>query len=178
MVNIMSLKKIKLLNVIFLLFLSIFWHFVYDFVPSFFTSLFFPVNESIWEHMKIIYYSFIVVSIIEYLLCKSNNIKINNWFIEVMVKSLMGIVVYLSIFVPIYLIWGHTLVLAIGIMIFVYILMEFWGYKILKSDELNIKVLPIIILILMSILFIILTYYPLHNFLFFDEIKFGYGILK
>jgi len=56
--------------------------------------------------------------------------------------------------------------------------MEFIGYKILTSEELNINILPVIIIALGCIMFVILTFYPLHNFLFFDEVKFGYGILK
>ena len=53
MVIYMTLKKWKVISCIGIFLLSALLHFIYDWFPSFFTSLFFPVNESIWEHNKI-----------------------------------------------------------------------------------------------------------------------------
>ena len=39
-------------------------HFVYDFVPSPAVALIAPVNESIWEHLKIIYWPFLAGALI------------------------------------------------------------------------------------------------------------------
>lgn len=174
----MSLKKIKIINVVFLFLLSFLWHFVYDWFPNNIFALFFPVNESIWEHMKIIYYCLLMGSILEFVLCKKNNIKINNFYIEAMVKSILGVIFYLIIFIPLYLWLGESLLISISLMLITYIFMEYNGYKILTGEEMNINILPVIIIVLGCIMFVILTFYPLHNFLFFDEVKFGYGILK
>lgn len=174
----MTLKKIKIINVVFLFLLSFLWHFMYDLFPNNIFALVFPVNESIWEHMKIIYYCLLLGSVLEFYLCKKNNIKINNFYIEAMVKSLLGVIFYLIVFIPLYLWLGESMVISIGLMLVTYIFMEFIGYKILVSEELNINILPVIIIVLGCIMFVILTFYPLHNFLFFDEVKFGYGILK
>ena len=174
----MSLKKIKIINVVFLFLLSFLWHFVYDWFPNNIFALFFPVNESIWEHMKIIYFCLFMGSILEFVLCKKNNIKINNFYIEAMVKSILGVIFYLIIFVPFYLWLGESLLISISLMLITYIFMEYIGYKILTGEEMNINILPVIIIALGCIMFVILTFYPLHNFLFFDEVKFGYGILK
>lgn len=178
MVIIMTLKKIKIINVVFLFLLSFLWHFMYDWFPNNIFALVFPVNESIWEHMKIIYYCLLLGSVLEFYLCKKNNIKINNFYIEAMVKSLLGVIFYLIIFIPLYLWLGESMIISIGLMLVTYVFMEFIGYKILTSEELNINILPVIIIVLGCIMFVILTFYPLHNFLFFDEVKFGYGILK
>ncbi len=174
----MSLKKIKIINVVFLFLLSFLWHFVYDWFPNNIFALFFPVNESIWEHMKIIYYCLFMGSILEFVLCKKNNIKINNFYIEAMVKSILGVIFYLIIFVPFYLWLGESMLISISLMLITYIFMEFIGYKILVGEEMNINILPVVIIALGCIMFVILTFYPLHNFLFFDDVKFGYGILK
>lgn len=174
----MSLKKIKIINVVFLFLLSFLWHFVYDWFSNTIFALFFPVNESIWEHMKIIYYCLFMGSILEFVLCKKNNIKINNFYIEAMVKSILGVIFYLIIFVPFYLWLGESMLISISLMLITYIFMEYIGYKILTGEEMNINILPVIIIALGCIMFVILTFYPLHNFLFFDEVKFGYGILK
>lgn len=156
--------------IIFLFLLSFLWHFMYDWFPSVLTSIFFPVNESIWEHMKIIFYCLLIGSVLEK--------KGNNYYLNILVKPLVGVLFYLIIFIPLYLIFGESMFISISLMLFTYIIMELLGIKISKQEELNIKVLPIIIIILISILFSILTYYPLHNFLFFDSVKLGYGILK
>lgn len=174
----MSLKQIKIINVVFLFLLSFLWHFVYDWFPNNIFALFFPVNESIWEHMKIIYYCLLMGSILEFVLCKKNNIKINNFYIEAMVKSILGVIFYLIIFVPFYLWLGESVLISISLMLITYIFMEYIGYKILTGEEMNINILPVIIIVLGCVMFVILTFYPLHNFLFFDEVKFGYGILK
>lgn len=174
----MSIKKIKIFNVFFLFFLSFLWHFMYKLLPNNIFAIIFPVNESIWEHMKIIYYCLLVSSILEYFLYKRYKLGVNNFYISMMVKSLLGVIVYLIIFVPIYKLVGESMIISIGLMLAIYILMEFISYKIFNSEEYNIKVLPIIIIVLASILFTILTFFPLHNFLFFDYISFGYGILK
>lgn len=174
----MSLKKIKIINVVFLFLLSFLWHFMYDWFPNTIFALVFPVNESIWEHMKIIYYCLFMGSILEFVLCKKNNIKINNFYIEAMVKSILGVIFYLIIFVPFYLWLGESMLISISLMLITYIFMEYIGYKILTGEEMNINILPVIIIVLGCIMFVILTFYPLHNFLFFDEVKFGYGILK
>lgn len=174
----MSLKKIKIINVVFLFLLSFLWHFVYDWFPNNIFALFFPVNESIWEHMKIIYFCLFMGSILEFVLCKKNNIKINNFYIEAMVKSILGVIFYLIIFVPFYLWLGESMFISISLMLITYIFMEYIGYKILTGEEMNINILPVIVIVLGCIMFVILTFYPLHNFLFFDEVKFGYGILK
>ena len=174
----MSLKKIKIINVVFLFLLSFLWHFMYDWFSNTIFALVFPVNESIWEHMKIIYYCLLMGSILEFVLCKKNNIKINNFYIEAMVKSILGVIFYLIIFVPFYLWLGESMLISISLMLITYIFMEYIGYKILTGEEMNINILPVIIIVLGCIMFVILTFYPLHNFLFFYEVKFGYGILK
>lgn len=156
--------------IIFLFLLSFLWHFMYDWFPCVLTSIFFPVNESIWEHMKIIFYVLLIGSILE----KKNN----NYYLCLMVKPLVGVLFYLILFIPLYLIFGESMILSLSLMLFTYIIMELLGIKISKQEELNIKVLPIIIVILCITLFSMLTYYPLHNFLFFDSVKLGYGILK
>ena len=178
MVNTMNLKKIKIINVIFLFVLSFLWHFGYNLFPNNFTALFFPVNESIWEHMKIIYGCILVGSVLQYFLCKKYKIKINNIYIEAMTKSLLGVIFYLIIFIPLYLFIGENMFVSISLMLITYVFMELLGLKILKGEEYNINILPVIIIVLGFLLFVILTFYPPHNMLFFDEVKIGYGILK
>jgi len=178
MVITLNLKKVKIINCLFLFVLSFLWHFIYDWFPSNLTAIFFPVNESIWEHMKIIYGVFIFGGFFQILLCHKFKIDINNIYIEMVSKAILGIIFYLAIFIPVYLLIGENFIFSISLLFITYCIMEIMGYYILKGKELNIIILPVILIILGYILFGLLTFYPRHNFLFFDSIKYGYGILK
>ena len=172
----LNLKKLKIVNVVIFFALSFLWHFIYDLIPNFVTAIFFPVNESIWEHMKIIFGVIIFGSLISLILMQKFKIKYNNFYVEIIIKAILGVIFYLAIFIPLYNIFGENLFISITLMLITYIVMEFIGYKILLLDELNIKILPIILIILSYILFALLTFYPPHYSIFFDETKLIYGI--
>ena len=53
----MKLKTIKIISILGIFIISFLSHFIYQIIPNFITSIFFPVNESIFEHMKIIFTS-------------------------------------------------------------------------------------------------------------------------
>lgn len=47
--------------------LGVFSHFVYEWTGNnSFIGLFFPINESTWEHLKLIYFPIMIVSLLEY----------------------------------------------------------------------------------------------------------------
>ena len=71
----MSIKLSHVIAVIGTIILSFVFHFVYDLIPNFVTSIFFPVNESIWEHMKLLYTSILVYGIIDYFLARKFSLK-------------------------------------------------------------------------------------------------------
>lgn len=171
---ILTLKKIKIINIILFFALSFLWHFMYDWFPNFLTSIFFPVNESIWEHMKIIFGVIVFGSLISLILMNKFHIKHNNFYVEIITKAVLGVLFYLIIFIPLYKWLDENM--FISLMLITYIFVEIIGYKILKLNEMNINILPIILIFLCYILFFLLTYYPPHNFIFFDEIKLIYGI--
>ena len=52
-------KKYVIISSIILFGLGFIYHGVYDMVPSIITSIFFPVNESVFEHNKMILTSYI-----------------------------------------------------------------------------------------------------------------------
>ena len=170
------MKKVKIYYVIFIFLLSFLWHFMYKWFPNNVFAIFFPVNESIWEHMKIIYGCFIFGAFFENYLLKKLNVSYNNFYIEIFAKSILGILFYLITYVPLHKIFGENIIIAISVLLLTFIVMEIIGSKILKAEETNIKYMPICIMVLGYILFAILTFYPPNNHLFFDENKMVYGI--
>lgn len=174
----MNLKKSRIIAVIGTFILSFVGHFVYGLIPNVVTSIFFPVNESIWEHMKILYTSILLYGIIDYFILKKFDIKHNNFFLNLFVISYSSIIIYLSLFLPIYYNIGESMIISISLMFIVYIIIYILGYYILRMNNKNFNLLWIVFLIIGYIIFGILTYSPIKNHLFFDTEKEIYGIKK
>ena len=173
----MSLKTIKIIGffVIFLLCFPL--HFLYDWLPNSLFSIFSPVNESIWEHMKLIYTSFVFYGIFDYLLLKKNNINFNNFLIQLFLIPIMAIVIYLIIFIPIYNNIGENMIVSISLLAVVIMIEQILSYFILQYKEIKYQnIVGIIGIILIYIIFGYLTYKPIENYIFYDTVKDKYGI--
>lgn len=162
----MSIRKLKIIGVVVAFFLCFPFHFIYDRFPTFVTSIFAPVNESIWEHMKIIFTSFVISSIIQKIIVKVKKLDYNNICFSNIISGLLTIIIFLSIFLPIYLIFGDNLIVTIIIMILTEILGHFISYKIIQMKDLKLENIAIIITLVTYLIFLYLSYYPPVNFLF------------
>ena len=171
------MKKIKIITVIGIFILNFPIHFLYDWLPNSLFSIFFPVNESIWEHMKIIYTSILLSSIIEYFIYKKKRYDTNNFFISIPISSILGIIFYLVIYLLIDLFIPHSFFIAIFIMLITYIFSNIISYIILNKKEIpNQKELGISLVLISYIVFTHLTYYPPKSYMFIDQITKTYGI--
>ncbi len=175
----MNLKKLKIISTISIFIISALCHFIYDIFPNFITSIFFPVNESIFEHQKMILTSFLLWSIIEYFILKK--IKHNNFFIALLISSLICIIFVTSVFSPIYLVLLNkkdNMLITLIVFFIGIILSQIASYYILKSKRNynKVNIISLIIYICLIISFAYLTYNPIKNDLFFDFVKKKYGI--
>ncbi len=168
----MEFKTLKLIS-IFLTFILCFpFHFMYEIFPNTLFSIMFPVNESIWEHMKMLFSATLFTGIIECLLIKNNN-KFSNLFIT----SLLSIPIFLALYLPLYKIFNENVFINISVLIVTIIITQIISYIILKSSNKDSMMgINIIGIILVYILFGILTYYPLQNEIFYDNYNNKYGI--
>ena len=173
----MILKTIKTIG-FFIIFLLCFpFHFLYDWLPNSLFSIFFPVNESIWEHMKLIYTSFVFYGIFDYLLLKKNRIYFNNFLIQLFLIPIIAIFIYLIIFIPIYKIIGENMIVSIGLLAVVILIEQILSYFILQYKEIKYQnIIGIIGIILVYTIFGYLTYKPIENYIFYDTVKDKYGI--
>ena len=67
------MKKIKIISIFIMFALSFLSHFAYETIPNFISSILFPVNESIWEHMKLLSTPVLLYMIIEYFVRELSN---------------------------------------------------------------------------------------------------------
>ena len=173
----MNLKKDKIIAVIGIFILNFIFHFVYEFIPCTLTAIFFPVNESIWEHQKLIFTSVIMYGIIDYIVLQKFKIKYNNFFTSLLISSVMIIPIFLIIYLPIYYKIGPKMPLNIIVMFLSIIISQIISYYILKSKSCNkTNILSLFLIIVSYIVFAYLTYNPIKNELFFDTKDEKYGI--
>ena len=172
----MSKKKLKIIGTILAFLLCFPMHFVYDLFPNFFTSIFFPVNESIWEHMKILFGSIIISGIIQKIIVLIKKEKINNICFSNFIAALVSIPIFLIMFLPIYYFINENFIITIIIMLLSIIFSEFISYIIINKKDLNKEKTTIYLVIIVYIIFAIFTYYPLRTNLFIDPITETYGI--
>ena len=173
------MRKIKIIGVLVIFLLSFLSHFMYEWIPNTLFSLIFPVNESIWEHMKLLVTPVLIFSLIEYIIYKKKDINFNNFILSYSISMLIGIIIYLMLYLPIHYLLGHSSIFAIILLFIVFILIEIISYYIVRYKEVRyLKFIGLGIILVMYIIFGYLTYYPFECDLFYDTSKNIYGILK
>ena len=173
----MNNKKVLFIATI-TIFLSMFlFHNLYNWFPNFLTASFFPVNESLFEHLKLMFTTKIVISLIIYLILKLKKIKFSNYLLGLLVSTIATISLFFLIYLPIYNRFGENLFLTMSIYLITLIIGNIIFYLISKRKH-N-YVLNLISLVIISIIAVILIYFtfnPLKNDFFFDSIEEIYGI--
>ena len=66
-------------------------HYLYDFLPNVVTALFSPTNESIWEHLKLIYWPYLAAMVL--VTGKSGKGNRGSWMFSLLVISVAMLVV-------------------------------------------------------------------------------------
>ena len=173
----MTLKKTKFISTFLIFGLCFLFHFLYNWFPNSLFAIFFPVNESIWEHMKLLFSGICLYGIIDYIILIKNKIKFNNFFLSLFVSSFTSIPIYLILFLPIYTIIGENLFVSITLMFIDILISQIISYFILrKKSYKTLNYISLLLIIISYIIFGYLTYNPPHNYLFKDQEKGVYGI--
>ena len=172
------MKKIKVVGVVVIFALTVLYHFLYEWFPNPVFSVLFPVNESIWEHMKLLYSGILTWGIVEYFILKRKNIKFTNYFSSLFLTLITSIIVYLILYLPLYSLFKENMFISIGLLIIVIILMEIFNYYLISRKEENkfLDKVSIILIILGYVVFLSLTYDPPRNYIFYDTTENKYGI--
>lgn len=167
----MNIKKI-LINTIIIFGMCSLIHFGYDVFPNFLISLFCPVNESIFEHLKMIFTATVLFSFISNIFYKDKNIFFISYF-----RSMATIIILLILYLPTYYVFGEVMILTLIILFISILISEIFVSKIkIKKQALYINIASAFLLIFNFIMFAILTYYPPKMGLFLDNKYDKYGI--
>ena len=171
-----KIKKLKILGIILAFLLCFPLHFLYDKLPCFVTSIIAPVNESIAEHMKILFGSVLVAGVVQKIIVKTKKLNINNVCISNFTAALLSIPIFLVMYLPIYKAIGENFIVIIIIMFVTIVIVEIISYFIMKKEDLKLENMAIVFVITVYTIFGILTYFPPEQELFLDPINLTYGI--
>ena len=173
----MNNKKILFIETI-TIFLSMFlFHNIYNWFPNFLTASFFPVNESLFEHLKLMFTTQIIISLIIYLILKIKRIKFSNYLLGLLVSTIVTISLFFLIYLPIYNRFGENLFLTMSIYLITLIIGNIIFYLICKrKHEFLLNLISLVIISIIAVILIYFTFNPLKNDFFFDSIEEIYGI--
>lgn len=175
-----KLLKIEIIVTIVCLFLGTLLHFTYQWSgENGFIASFSAVNESVWEHLKLVFYPMFLMAIIEYFFVK----KISNNYIEAKTIGIFSAISFIvvSFFTYTGIIGTNFLLIDILIFMISIILGEAISYKLMKrknESTIQSKILASIITIFLLICFIVCTYYTPKVNLFRDFTTGVYGMDK
>ena len=173
----MNNKKVLFIETI-TIFLSMFlFHNIYNWFPNFLTASFFPVNESLFEHLKLMFTTQIIISLIIYLILKLKRIKFSNYLLGLLISTIVTISLFFLIYLPIYNRFGENLFLTMSIYLITLIIGNIIFYLISKrKHEFLLNLISLVIISIIAVILIYFTFNPLKNDFFFDSIEEIFGI--
>lgn len=172
-------KKYAIINVFLTFIMGFVVHGLYQWFPSIVTSIF-PVNESLYEHIKLIFYSPVIASTILYFIFKYKGKKINNFLFGLFTSTIFNIFIFYLVYLPIYKMMGANLLVTLIIYFITIGISQYLNYLIINT-KVNYKALNLVSLILLFISVVVLTYFtynPMKNDFFKDPENNSYGIKK
>lgn len=173
----MNLVKSKMITTIITFGLCFITHFGYKILPNFISAIFFPVNESIWEHMKLLYTAIIINGLIDFLIMKKFKIHSNNFLFNLFITSFISIPIFLILYLPFYYKIKVTMIFDLTILFITIMITQIISYYIQKRNNIdNLNIISILFIIIIYIIFGYLTYHPIKCDLFLDKMNEKYGL--
>ena len=173
-----KLIRAELIVILFSLILGTLLHFTYEWSgENLFIGSFSAVNESVWEHLKLVFYPMLIAAIVEYFFVKD----VSNNYVEAKTIGIFTAICFIIVSFFTYSGIIGTSIIVIDILIFIIsiILGEYVAYRLMKRENestVTTECLSIIILVFLLLCFIIFTYLPPEVNLFRDVTTGIYGI--
>ena len=168
-------KKYVIINIIVTFLLGFIVHGMYSWFPSPITSIF-PVNESLYEHVKLIYLSPIFSVLI---IGAFYHYKINNIFYGMFISILFNILFFYILYLPVYYLLGNSMIMTLILYFISIIASNYIYYLIIQKKYSSLyNVLGIVLSIIGIVFLTYFSYHPLENDFFKDPENNTYGIKK
>ena len=152
------------------------WHFIYTWIPGSVTAVFFPVNESVWEQVKLFLLPSIIFYVVEYF---AVGYKFRNYIFAHGVTLLLMPALMLGMFYFYSKGLGIEENLVVDIIItFLSICIGLYaGYRLtIKKSKIGNGILALIIAVVLCAAYGLLTFFPPQRPIFLDRNTNKYGI--
>ena len=172
-----KIRNYQIASAIFVCIVGTLLHFTYKFFgENNFVALFSAVNESIWEHLKLLFFPMVLTTIIGYFYIGKN---VPNFLCSKLIGIITSMLFIIIFFYTYTEIIGKSIVLIDIASFFVAVILgEYLSYKLMINNfECN-NILATIILSVILIGFIIFTYFTPKIEIFRDPVTNQYGITK
>lgn len=167
--------KFTILSGVFVMILGTLLHFVYEWSgDNIFVASFSAVNESTWEHLKLLFFPMLITTIIGYFYLSKSNANFLCARLFGILTALLFTVVFFYTYTGI--IGTNFAFIDISIFFVAVVLGEFVSYKVLLSDLKCNNAVAIFSLLILFVCFVVFTYYPPQIGLFKDPVSGLYGI--
>lgn len=172
-----SILIFEIISTIFIMILGIILHFTFKWSNNnVLVSTFSPVNESIWEHLKLLFFPMLATTIMGYFY-KGKNIY------NYLCAKVLGIV--LAMFFTVIFFYTYTGIIGTNFAIvdiasfFIAVLLsQYVAYQKMQSTFFCNNQVTIIILLILYLCFLVFTFLPPHIALFKDPITEMFGIYE
>lgn len=164
-------KRYTVIGIFFVMILGSVWHFVYEWSGNnFFVGFFFPINESVWEHMKLLFFPMLLYSLFMITRFKDEYPCISSAY---SVGILTGTMLIPIVFYTYTGILGRDIVVMDFLTFAFSIIIAFYfGFKLTVTCKFEkYKSLFYLLIIVLTISFILFTYLPPNIGLFTESTK-------
>lgn len=176
-----DVKKVVLLGMVFIVVLGFPFHFLYKWTggsPA--AAVFMPVNESVWEHLKLTFYPMVLWwLVICPILLRRKNIEFPRLFISFAAAAVSAPVIIVALFYTLQGAFGiESLASDILILIAAVILSQLLALDVYRCEKLSKGwlILSVLAVLLLVVAFTVFTFAPPHLPLFLDTPTGTYGI--
>ncbi len=172
-----KIRNYQIFSTIFVCISGTLLHFTYEFFSeNIFVASFSAVNESVWEHLKLLFFPMLLTTIIGYFYIGKNapNFLCSKLF--GILASMLFIIIFFYTYTGII---GKSIVFIDIASFFVAVILgEYLGNKLITSNFKCNNIIAITILTVILICFIVFTYFPPNIGIFKDPVTNQYGIIK
>ena len=162
-----SILKFEIISTIFVMVLGTLLHFTYKWSGNnVIVGIFSPINESIWEHLKLMFFPMLITIIIGYLYKGKD---VDNY----LSSKVIGTVVMISFTIVFYYTYSGILGtnytgVDVSIFFIAVALGQYVSYKLMKTKFHGNNIIAIITLLALLLCFVVFTFFPPNIALFKD----------
>jgi hypothetical protein len=175
-----AIQRWEIAGIVFIVVVGSLWHFIFEWAGSMRPlALFFPVNESTWEHFKLGFWPGLIWLLIElpFIRKKAKNIAIAKAAGLLAIPIVTAVLFYAYTAVT----GQHHLFADISIFVVAVIVGQWISMRLMTRPAIEIPWLRLVslgVLVAMTVAFLTFSFYPPKNFLFVDPRNGEYGILS